>query len=77
MKFGMVRTTIEIDDELMAKAQRLTNIKTKKVLVDNALRLLVTIENQKKLIELWGKIEVDDKIKASPLSRNEDNRELP
>ncbi|HZY38016.1 MAG TPA: type II toxin-antitoxin system VapB family antitoxin [Mucilaginibacter sp.] len=56
-----MRTNIEIDDELMAKAQKLTNIKTKKVLVDNALRLLVTIENQKKLIELWGKIEVDDK----------------
>lgn len=72
-----MKTTIEIDDELMGMAKRLTNIKTKKVLVDNALRLLVTIENQKKLIELWGKIEVDDKIKASPLSRNEDNRELP
>jgi hypothetical protein len=77
MKFGVMKTTIEIDDELMGMAKRLTNIKTKKVLVDNALRLLVTIENQKKLIELWGKIEVDDKIKASPLSRNEDNRELP
>lgn len=56
-----MRTNIEIDDQLMAKAQRLTNIKTKKILVDNALRLYVTIENQKKLSELWGKIEVDDK----------------
>ena len=56
-----MRTNIEIDDQLMAKAQKLTNIKTKKILVDNALRLFVTIENQKKLLELWGKIEVDDK----------------
>jgi Arc/MetJ family transcription regulator len=56
-----MRTNIEIDDKLMAKAQKLTNIKTKKILVDNALRLYVTIENQKKLLELWGKIEVDDK----------------
>lgn len=56
-----MRTNIEIDDQLMAKAQKLTNIKTKKVLVDNALRLYVTVENQKKLLELWGKIEVDDK----------------
>ena len=56
-----MRTNIEIDDELMAKAQKLTNIKTKKVLVDSALRLLVTMENQKKLLELWGEIEVDDK----------------
>ncbi len=56
-----MRTNIEIDDQLMAKAQKLTNIKTKKILVDNALRLYVTIENQKKLLELWGKIEIDDK----------------
>jgi hypothetical protein len=26
-------------------------------LVDNALRLFVTVENQKKLIELWGNVE--------------------
>lgn len=45
----------------MAKAQKLTNIKTKKILADNALRLYVTIENQKKLMELWGKVEIDDK----------------
>jgi Arc/MetJ family transcription regulator len=56
-----MRTNIEIDDQLMAKAQKLTNIKTKKILIDNALRLYVTLENQKKLLELWGKIEVDDK----------------
>lgn len=55
-----MRTNIEIDDQLMAKAQKLTNIKTKKIVVDNALRLYVTIENQKKLMELWGKVEVDD-----------------
>jgi len=57
-----MRTNIEIDDKLMAKAQKLTNIKTKKILVDNALRLYVTVESQKKLIELWGNVEVDDKV---------------
>jgi len=56
-----MRTNIEIDDQLMKKAQKLTNIKTKKILVDNALRLYVTIENQKKLLELWGKVEIDDR----------------
>jgi Arc/MetJ family transcription regulator len=56
-----MRTNIEIDDQLMAKAQKLTNIKTKRILVDNALRLYVTIENQKRLLDLWGKIEIDDK----------------
>ena len=56
-----MRTTIEIDDELMSRAQKLTNIRTKKIVVDNALRLYVTMENQKKLLDLWGKIKIDEK----------------
>ncbi|WP_183578514.1 type II toxin-antitoxin system VapB family antitoxin [Mucilaginibacter sp. X5P1] len=56
-----MRTNIEIDDDLMKKAQKLSNIKTKKAVVEEALRLYVTIENQRKLAELWGKIEVDEK----------------
>ena len=45
----------------MAKAQKLSNIKTKKAVVEKALQLFVAIENQKKLLELWGNVEVDDK----------------
>ena len=56
-----MRTNIDIDDTLMAKAQKLSNIKTKKAIVEKALELFVTIENQKKLLELWGKVEIDDK----------------
>jgi Arc/MetJ family transcription regulator len=56
-----MRTNIDIDDRLMAKAQKLTNITTKKAVVKKALELLVTIENQKKLLELWGNVAIDDK----------------
>jgi Arc/MetJ family transcription regulator len=56
-----MRTTIEIDGLLIAQAQKLTNIKTKRILVDNALRLYVTVENQKLLLALWGKIGLDEK----------------
>ncbi len=56
-----MRTNIEINDELMAKAQKLSNIKTKKGVVEEALQLYITIENQKRLRELWGKVEIDDK----------------
>ncbi|MDB4901912.1 MAG: Antitoxin of type system, VapB [Mucilaginibacter sp.] len=55
-----MRTNIEINDDLMAKAQKLSNIKTKKAIVEEALQLYVTIENQKKLRELWGKVEIDE-----------------
>jgi len=56
-----MRTNIEIDDTLMAKAQKLSHIKTKKAIVEEALRLYITIENQRKLKDLWGKVEIDDK----------------
>ena len=52
-----MRTNIEIDEKLITKAQKLTNLKSKKILVDNALRLYVTVENQKKLMELWGNVD--------------------
>jgi Arc/MetJ family transcription regulator len=55
-----MRTNIDIDDELMEKARKLTNIKTKKTLVENALRLYIAVENQKKLSALWGNIKMDD-----------------
>jgi hypothetical protein len=44
----------------MLKAQKLSNIKTKKDVVEKALRLFVALENQKKLTDLRGKIEIDD-----------------
>ena len=53
------RTIIEIDDELMEKARKLSNNKTKKTLVENALRLYVAVENQKKLSALWGNIKLE------------------
>lgn len=56
-----MRTNIDIDDALMAKAQKLSSVKTKKAIVEEALRLYVTIENQKKLMDLWGKVAIDDK----------------
>jgi len=56
-----MRINIDIDDELMARAQKLTNIKNKNIVVDNALRLYVRVENQKKLIPLWGRIKIDEK----------------
>jgi Arc/MetJ family transcription regulator len=56
-----MRTNIEIDDALMAKAQKASKIKTKKALVEKGLQLLISMENQNDLISLWGKVEIDDK----------------
>jgi Arc/MetJ family transcription regulator len=51
-----MRTNIDIDDDLLAEAARLTGIKTKKDLVNQALRVLIESKKRKSIFELEGKI---------------------
>jgi Arc/MetJ family transcription regulator len=50
-----VRTNIEIDDQLMARAMELTGLRTKRAVVDAALRELVEYRSRQKLREAFGK----------------------
>ncbi len=50
-----MRTNIEIDDALLAEAQRLSNQATKKGAVEEALRLLVRLRRQKEVDRAFGK----------------------
>ncbi len=52
-----MRTNIEIDDELMEEAFRLTNVRTKKELVHLALIEFVKAKKKRDLLELSGKIQ--------------------
>lgn len=52
-----MRTNIDLDDELVREAQRLTGIGTKKGVVHEALRLLVLNQKRKSLRDLRGKID--------------------
>jgi Arc/MetJ family transcription regulator len=49
-----MRTTVALDDELLAKAQQYTGIKEKSVLVNEALRSLVQREAARRLARLGG-----------------------
>jgi len=51
-----MRTNIEIDDQLMAEAMRAAGLKTKREVVEEALRLLVRQRGQRALLDLAGKI---------------------
>ena len=51
-----MRTNIVLDDRLVAEAQRLTGITTKRALVDEALRVLIATRSRRSLLELEGKI---------------------
>jgi len=50
----MGRTNIEIDDDLIRKARRLTRLKTKRQIVHKALDLLVRSESRKGILLYYG-----------------------
>lgn len=52
----MSRTNIELNDEILKEAIKLTDIKTKKELVNYALEELVKRFRRKKMLELEGKV---------------------
>jgi Arc/MetJ family transcription regulator len=46
-----MRTNIEIDDELLAQALRLTGLTTKRAAVEEGLRLLVRVRRQAQALQ--------------------------
>jgi Arc/MetJ family transcription regulator len=52
-----MRTNIVIDEALMREAQKLTSLPTKKAVVDEALRTLINLKKQEKILSLRGKIQ--------------------
>lgn len=51
-----MRTNIIIDDNLMSLALKTSGLKTKKAVVEEALKLLVLVKQQAKLKTLQGKL---------------------
>ena len=51
-----MRTNIVIDDQLIADAQRLSGLKTKRETVEEGLRLLVRIKRQEGIRAYRGKL---------------------
>jgi Arc/MetJ family transcription regulator len=64
-----MRTNIEIDDRLMREAQRVSGEKTKRAVVEEALRLLVQTKGQAVLRRLRGQVEWDGDLDVSRLDR--------
>ena len=64
-----MRTNIVIDDKLMAEAIKLSQLKTKKAVVETGLRLLIRIKKQERLKSLRGKLNWDDDLEKMRLDR--------
>ncbi len=65
----MGRTNIVLDDDLVVKCQRATGIKTRRALVQHALEDLLRQKNQRKLLELKGRIRWEGDLDAWRTSR--------
>ncbi len=50
----MSRTNLELNDALVLKACKLTDLKTKQEIVDRALELLVRSETRKGILRFYG-----------------------
>lgn len=51
-----MRTNIELDEDLIQRGMELSGVRTKRELVDLALREFVRKKDQKKILELRGRI---------------------
>jgi hypothetical protein len=55
-----MKINIEINDDLIARAKKLSSIKNESVIIEKALQFYVTIETQRRLKDLYGKVQLDD-----------------
>jgi Arc/MetJ family transcription regulator len=60
-----VRTNIEIDDQLIREALRVSGLKTKRAAVDAGLRALIRLNRQKKILDLAGKVHWEGNLAES------------
>ena len=64
-----MRTNIVLDEALVEKAQELTGIKTKRAVVDEALRMLIRLHEQAEVRQLRGQLRWEGDIDAARLAR--------
>lgn len=66
----MSRTNIVLDDKLVNAALKATKIKTRKALIDYALRELLRHAKQQDILKLQGNIRWEGNLKASREGRS-------
>ena len=61
-----MRTTINLDDELLEEAQRITGVKERTALVHEGLRALIERESARRLARLGG---TEEQLRTVPRRR--------
>jgi len=65
-----VRTNIEIDDELLREALRVSGLKTKRAVVEAGLRMLLRLKRQEDILSLVGKVHWEGSLDESRQRRD-------
>ena len=64
-----MRTNIDVNDALLAEAMQLSGLKTKKAVVEEALRQLIRLQRQAGIRSLRGKLKWEGDLEESRLER--------
>jgi Arc/MetJ family transcription regulator len=64
-----MRTNIDIDDRLMRHAMRTSGARTKRAVVEEALRLLIQTRGQSSIRRLRGEVNWEGDLNSSRLER--------
>jgi Arc/MetJ family transcription regulator len=67
MEVIAMRSTIDIDDQVLAEAMKVANVRTKKELIDLSLKELVRKKRRERLLAKLGNLPLD--ISASQLEK--------
>jgi Arc/MetJ family transcription regulator len=60
-----MRTNIEIDDDLVREALRLSGLRTKRAAVEAGLKALIPLNRKKKILDLAGKVHWEGNLDES------------
>ena len=65
-----MRTNIEIDDELLQEALRVSGLKIKRAVVEAGLRMLLRLKRQEDILSLVGKVHWEANLDESRQRRD-------
>lgn len=72
-----MRTNIDLDDDLLEEARRLSGLRTKKAVVDKALETFIRCAREREALAMFGKLDWVGDLAASREGRAHDDAPLP
>ena len=72
-----MRTNIDLDDDLLEEARRLSGLRTKKAVVDQALTTFIRCAREREALAMFGRLDWVGDLAASREGRTRDDVRAP